>query len=1282
MAMVALAMLSLSTLELRNVQYEQHQVQARANARMALMQAIGELQRYAGPDQRVTARADILENGAGIANKNWFGVWSTTVESSGRHWPVIGKATASGSPYSRSGAYEDLRHVQANLSGGAWRSELHQGWLVSQRDAHVDVSQPLSESDDAVIEIIGRGTLGSGLSDADFERERVLVQKVDVGKTGAYAWYIADNSQKASIDPFGEIEHVEAALEASPRGNPQLLKLADGSDGYVGFTDAALEHEGKLISYETLALTQSNMDKARQALQEKYHHLTAYAPGLFVDTMLGGLRKDLTPLLLADKSEPTINFSDAVGSVTRNFSSDYPIIPGPDHGVLGPSFGALRDWALHAYTTGNDAETAAPSSAIRMRPTTHWPHAISDGAALDAREWAESAPKIHPVMTDVRWHYYFSHHNNRIRAHIIPRVCLWNPYNKELEIPDMTVMMPNPFYKPWSGNVDFFPEEEYVKELKTDHPSIFGSWDDSQVHLDENGVAVRLHKLHAEPFPKTRYLAFTLKAGRLVAGECQVFSPEVGSTGVSVNGARLQKYDENNPSNNILSSSAEQGRNHFYFDHGSDAIYKIRQSSNWKTLTSSQINLIDLSRIFNYQPSVIMQTTGEIDTLPFILKGASSASLTSLYSNSAYPTLQLVYGGSGGASSGTYYSLEGQYFGHAAQESPGSGYLQRFEDSGSRYVIPTHQIGAKLLWLDESATEGNGSPLRVGRWTNDHMVYRVCPVANWNIRAQLTARSPASQCGAKWYMTGMGSWLLQFSPLSPQDANDQPSLNADSTAFVKNPFGAATNLEFAPRVVLFDLPEPDFGVISLSKLRHAMISPYSWNPSYIIGHSLRDLHSPAESTAHDVAINDYSGSAAATRWDYLNGGMRGSLSHGPYARTIDSQGLLQIGSQGVSRSVAGSSLSSSNEILAYDIAFEVNQNLWDRYFISGMPMSSDTQSFDWDPKTDKPLWNSRYQFNFDASKSLDDAVADLSSGDASNTAFWENASILKNRAAFNVNSTSVDAWVAFLSGTLGIKRPTESGELDGSQVSFARHRNPFASSDTADADPDQEGGWTGARELTDGEIRTLATNIVEEVKKRGPFVSIADFVNRRLTDEQDDLSSMGTLDAAIKTSDLNAEFENNPEYQSTAVNVGSRTDAPDNNLSTFKESYRFQKDGSYTTVQPVSQAWGMPGYLTQGDILDSIAPAITVRGDTYTIRAYGESSEQGQVKARAWIEATVERTPNYLDSSSGGNVATDSAIVIDYGTGAYSEGSLTETNQRFGRKFVIKSMRWLGLDEI
>jgi len=58
---IALGMLSLSRVEVRSNDQSRHIQIAEANARMALMVAIGQLQKYAGSDQRVTARADIVE---------------------------------------------------------------------------------------------------------------------------------------------------------------------------------------------------------------------------------------------------------------------------------------------------------------------------------------------------------------------------------------------------------------------------------------------------------------------------------------------------------------------------------------------------------------------------------------------------------------------------------------------------------------------------------------------------------------------------------------------------------------------------------------------------------------------------------------------------------------------------------------------------------------------------------------------------------------------------------------------------------------------------------------------------------------------------------------------------------------------------------------------------------------------------------------------------------------------------------------------------------------------
>ena len=69
------------------------QLQARESARLALMIAIGELQKHAGPDQRVTARAEILGDGNfDPAARFWTGIWDTTDPTAEPKWLVSGES--------------------------------------------------------------------------------------------------------------------------------------------------------------------------------------------------------------------------------------------------------------------------------------------------------------------------------------------------------------------------------------------------------------------------------------------------------------------------------------------------------------------------------------------------------------------------------------------------------------------------------------------------------------------------------------------------------------------------------------------------------------------------------------------------------------------------------------------------------------------------------------------------------------------------------------------------------------------------------------------------------------------------------------------------------------------------------------------------------------------------------------------------------------------------------------------------------------------------------------
>ena len=75
-----------------------------------------------------------------------------------------------------------------------------------------------------------------------------------------------------------------------------------------------------------------------------------------------------------------------------------------------------------------------------------------------------------------------------------------------------------------------------------------------------------------------------------------------------------------------------------------------------------------------------------------------------------------------------------------------------------------------------------------------------------------------------------------------------------------------------------------------------------------------------------------------------------------------------------------------------------------------------------------------------------------------------------------------------------------------------------------------------------------------------------------------------------------------------------------------------------------------------------------MRGDTFVIRTCGQAlDDKGKVVARAYAEAVVQRTPEFVDAASPPETALE---------------ELTPANRRFGRSFRVVSFRWLQPNEI
>ncbi|MGA0845539.1 MAG: hypothetical protein ACO3RV_03290 [Luteolibacter sp.] len=269
------------------------------------------------------------------------------------------------------------------------------------------------------------------------------------------------------------------------------------------------------------------------------------------------------------------------------------------------------------------------------------------------------------------------------------------------------------------------------------------------------------------------------------------------------------------------------------------------------------------------------------------------------------------------------------------------------------------------------------------------------------------------------------------------------------------------------------------------------------------------------------------------------------------------------------------------------------------------------------------------------------------------------AAFLMVDGMFNVNSTSVTAWRAFLSGLKGAKIPInatpglkkDADLVENSETPIAALLLPGAGEIDENtlndaADPAQ---WLGYRTLDDDQIEELAEAVVKQVRLRGPFLSIADFVNRRPGSDKD-LALSGPLQSAL-------------DDNSVSINQAYRDGERALSIADAKN-----QGFPFPEAEAGAKAVCAPGYVKQADLLTTLGPLINVRGDTFVIRAYGEARDASgkEVLASAWCEAVVQRVPAYVDSSDE----------------AYKAEPQSGVNRVFGRRFEVVSFRYLDQREI
>ncbi len=409
---------------------------------------------------------------------------------------------------------------------------------------------------------------------------------------------------------------------------------------------------------------------------------------------------------------------------------------------------------------------------------------------------------------------------------------------------------------------------------------------------------------------------------------------------------------------------------------------------------------------------------------------------------------------------------------------------------------------------------------------------------------------------------------------------------------------------------------------------------------------------------------------------------------------------------------------------ATDLSWMMNDALFDRYFLSGIAPEFDFGGTDGAYRQTGSLAVTLTDFYGDdpvsaraspvlaphvpAGKTAAEIVSELTPGTTNHDIYKKIAAYSLIDGAFNVNSTSVEAWAALLRANRALAVDyAQGGGTDTASGS------PFPSS----ASPSAPGSgartyWSGFARLTDDQIwddrltpddpsddTGIAVELVKQVKIRGPFMSISDFINRKVGGDK---NGDGTLDNSDVTNNhLRGALQAAVDSIRTVSGyldrgIGGIVSAAGGVATAYNwlqplatwYSWRssFGADGTYGTADDVvpNSARGIPGDITQAKLLRSLAPRLTARGDTFRIRAYGEkrSSDDETIIARAVCEALVQRLPEYVDPgdpSDPENPPEDNEPWDEAGSGA---PKFNETNKQFGRRFKIVQFRWLTSDEI
>jgi hypothetical protein len=1132
LTVISVGLLTLAGISLRSSSQELLMMEARQNARLGLMLAIGELQTATGPDQRVTAAAGV--RGAAVAQPHLTGVWK------GWKWDGAGDAPD----------FKERKETD------------FVGWLASTARPETAAAPDFADAAPSG----ERARLVGGVLDAG---DRVDAQVVPVmasgpGRSGAFAWAVFDESTK-----------LPAALPADARKPGTPFAALDGMSaaavpGYAVSPDSswsALAESGadrlKLLTPGESALVGVRGEDRR------FHDLTSGSAGLVADVAAGGLATDLSRLfdtssLPADFASRFLYSDDVTplaGPPTR-FAGANPF-PAPD-----PSWRLLHShYRLYQSLSGGTTPTIDTT-------TTERPLAGTTGSRVTNHPFFRSQ-QLAPVISKAQFVFSlsFAYNEQSLRLSARPDnlslppnqkdnwitwlvtdpvITLWNPYNVNLRFPGGRVDL---YRVPMAFRI--YKNGTLINQEYTNFANTF--WD---YHFSTRASYYRLNLLPDQGKSEIvlapgEHIVFTATNTAGHAGNSYAdpgldlrpgFTPPAGpNSRPGVGGVTTLNVC-------VAADSSDGG-----FDYGK----KVR------TVAVKAGDVIELDVIPQIVELAKPVETGDRDIAGFLKYYVGRPDSPKLVGG-----IEIDYGRN----------------------------LQEFLPALTKRELPAIVVRGDIPMA--GAQQGNPSPVvafkepflittfqlkteRDSRFPSRGWIHN--SPTNLYASAGLDQREPWSTQQYEFQWEAMTDWP----PASPTIEIS----NTGNRGYGGAGIYAQSGVEFATHSTI-----PVAPALSLPQLRHAP----------------------------------------------LNNGGQLPLSSQVVAGSFPSPVIP-----------AGRAQQNSGNRVLLDHSYLANNALFDRTFFSGLatpggPFAREQRAVD-DAITglfdeSVPLSNPRF-IPHRGGRTTEEIVGMLT--DAKEGHLKAAAHLLID-SPFNVNSTRVDVWEAILASTFGKEVPLiVSGRMtvaaeEGTAAS--RHLPSGRAAYEAAKDPVARdlAKWNGHRRLEPAQIRRLAEEIVKEIQLRGPFQSLAEFVNRR--PESGDLGRAGALQAAIERAGINDELLS-PGYRTPLANP----QAPPGQAAGVANPEALEGN----------TADGAPGIISQADLLTPIAPILTARGDTFRVRAYGEAGPADGPRARAWCEAVVQRVPEYLNPAE---ESWSPPVVPD--------------NQRFGRRYEMVSFRWLDKREI